>query len=259
MKSTLTLGSFRTRTALLCATAFALGLFTAAAPVARADDDPLAKVDEAINRWNSLDYHYGISTKDGDDKESKLKLRMRMRRKDGNNQQFINISEPADMKGTKVLTLSPTEMYIYIPAFKKIRRIASHVTEAGFLGTALSQKDLTLTRYGTFYTATKKSDGEDVMTLLLTAKDETAPYPKLELDVVKARMLPREIRYFNEEGAKIKTERRSAYKCRDNYCAPLIMVMEDHKASKTTTLRLKSDFKVNPELKDSLFSKRSLK
>lgn len=250
MKSTFSTG-------ILLATAFALSLFATGTP-ARADEDPLAKLDEAINRWNSLDYRYNITTKEGD-KESKLKLRMRMRRHDGNNQQFINISAPADMKGTKVLTLSPTEMYIYIPSFKKIRRIASHVTEAGFLGTALSQKDLTLTRYGDYYKAKKKSESDDTMVLELTPKVESAPYPKLEIDVVKKHMLPREIRYFNEEGVKIKTERRSAYKCRDHYCAPMRMVMEDHKASKTTTLRLKNDFKVNPNLKDSLFSKRSLK
>lgn len=259
MRSTPFSGLMRARGVALVIMTLTLAIFATGTPVAKADDDPLVKVDKAINRWKTLDYRYNITTKDADDNATKLKLRVRMRKKDGDNQQFINISAPADMKGTKVLTLSPTEMYIYIPSFKKIRRIASHVTEAGFLGTALSQKDLTLTEYGKYYTAEKSGEGDGTYTLALTAKDDTAPYPKLELDVLKKQHVPREIRYYNAEGTKIKTETRSAYKCKDNYCAPLRMIMTDHKANKRTLLQLKSNFKVNKKIKKGLFSKRSLK
>lgn len=259
MKTTLSNGIARVRAAALVLLPLCLALLATGTSNALADEDPLKKVDAAINNWKTLDYRYNIVTKDGDDNAAKLELRVRMRKEDGENQQFINISAPADMKGTKVLTLSPTEMYIYIPSFKKIRRIASHVTEAGFLGTALSQKDLTLTHYGTYYTAVKKSENDDDVTLALTAKNDSAPYPKLELVVMKKRKVPREIRYFNAEGVKIKTETRSSYKCKDDYCAPLRMVMTDHTANKKTVLQLKSDFKVNKKIKNGLFSKRSLK
>jgi hypothetical protein len=258
MKTMLTPMNLRARRAALAVLTLAFALL-ATGTTAKADDDPLAPVDAAINRWKTLDYRYNILTKDEDGDKSKLKLRVRMRKHDGHNQQFINISAPADMKGTKVLTLSPTEMYIYIPSFKKIRRIASHVTEAGFLGTALSQKDLTLTDYGKYYTATKKSDGNKEFTLKLTAKDDSAPYPSLELDVLKKQKVPTEIRYYNDEGKKIKTEKRSAYKCKKNYCAPLRMMMVDHVNKKKTVLQLKSNFKVNTKIKKGLFSKRSLK
>jgi hypothetical protein len=259
MNMTLSTGLARVRTAALVALTLCLTFLATGTSTAQADEDLLAPIDTAINRWTTLDYKYNIVTKDADDNISKLKLRMRMRRKGGENQQFVNISKPADMKGTKVLTLSPTEMYIYIPSFKKIRRIASHVTEAGFLGTTLSQKDLTLTRYGKYYTAVKKSEDDDNMTLKLTAKDDSAPYPSLELVIMKKRQLPREIRYFNAEGVKIKTEKRSSYKCKNNYCAPMRMTMTDHTANKKTVLQLRSNFKVNKKIKKGLFSKRSLK
>jgi outer membrane lipoprotein-sorting protein len=239
----------------LLAVAVALSFVTIATG-ARAD--ALADVDEAVNRWQTLDYKYTVTTKDADDNKTTLRLRMRMRQHEGSNQQLVHITEPADMKGTKVLTLSPTEMYIYLPQYKKIRRIASHVTEQGFLGTTLSQKDLTLTRYSTYYTGSTKSEDDDTIELSLTAKDETAPYPKLELVVNKKRMLPSKIRYFNEEGKQVKEERRSAYRCSDNYCMPLTMVVHDLVSGKKSTLRL-TKWKVNPTLKDELFSKRSLK
>ena len=58
--------------------------------------------------------------------------------------------------------------------------------------------------------------------------------------------------------AQVKEERRSAYKCADDYCAPQVMVVEDLTSGKTSTLKL-TKWKVNPELKDELFSKRALK
>ena len=34
---------------------------------------------------------------------------------------LTEFTAPADMKGTKVLVLSPTQMYVYLPAFGKVR------------------------------------------------------------------------------------------------------------------------------------------
>ena len=226
------------------------------ARAAHADEATLQKVDDALNRWKTLDYKYKITTKKGGDVSNVLKLRMRMKDAAGVNQQLIEIFGPADMKGTKVLTASPTQMYIYLPAMKKIRRIASHVTEQGFLGTALSQRDMTLTRYGDKYNAKIDSDGAE-LAMTLTAKSGDAPYPKLQMKVDKKIWLPTEIKYFNDGGKVIKTETRSKYECDKDYCNPREMVMTDHTAGVSSKLELKK-FKINPELKDDLFSKRSL-
>lgn len=235
-------------------------LLLALSSSAVADDATLKKVDDMVNQWKTLDYHYKIvTTKEGDaDKKDVLKLRMRMQYTGAYNIQLIEISEPADMKGTKVLTQSPTQMYIYLPAFNKVRRIASHVTEQGFLGTALSQKDMTLTRYGDKYSAKIKSDAGDEMVLALTAKSDDAPYPTIELKVDKTKWLPLGIKYFAEGGKHVKTEIRSDYRCAKGYCAPGAMKVTDHATGVTSILYLK-EHTVNPVLDKSLFSKRQLK
>jgi hypothetical protein len=242
-----------TLTALLALTAF---LFTS---TALADEETLKKIDIAINQWKTLDYRYKIvTTKKGDaEKKDVLKLRMRMKYTGAYNKQLIEIAAPADMKGTKVLTKSPTEMYIYLPAFKKVRRIASHVTEQGFLGTALSQKDMTLTRYGDKYRPTKMTDRGDKVTLELAKTSDEAPYPNIELTVEKERMVPTLIKYYSDGGKLVKTERRSQYRCEKGYCAPGAMKVTDHSTGVTSILYLKK-MHVNPKLKKSLFSKRSL-
>lgn len=238
----------------LCAFLLAL----ASAGSARADNALLKKVDAEINKWKTLDYYYKVVTTKGEEESSVLKLRMRMKYSGEHNKQLIDIDAPADMKGTKVLTISPTEMYIYLPAFKKIRRIASHVTEQGFLGTALSQRDMTLTRYADKYDATEAKEADGKITFTLVAKSDEAPYPKISLTVGKDNLLPTKIKYFDAEGKNLKTETRSEYKCSENYCTPGAMKLEDHTAGVKSILYLK-EYKVNPELDDALFSKRSLK
>lgn len=226
---------------------------------ARADNALLQKIDSELNKWKTLDYSYKIvTTKDGDDDSSVLSLRMRMQYTGSHNKQLIEISEPADMKGTKVLTLAPTEMYIYLPAFKKIRRIASHVTEQGFLGTALSQRDLTLTRYADKYDASQKTEADGKITLTLKGKNDQAPYPKIVLVVDDKKLLPSSIKYFSDDDKHVKTETRTQYRCSKDYCTPGAMKIEDHAAGVKSILYLK-DYTINPKLEDSLFSKRSLK
>jgi outer membrane lipoprotein-sorting protein len=234
------------------ALAVALATFSSGA---RADE--VAKIDEALNRWKTLDCDYHIATKKPGSKPAMLKLRMRMRQRDNHNQQIIDIADPADMKGTKVLILAPTKMYIYLPAYQKIRRIASHVTEQGFLGTALSQRELSLTRYAAYYTGKKLSDDGKIVKVLLTAKNDEAPYPKIELKVEKKRWLPLEIKYFNDKGAHIKSEERSDYKCKGNICTPGVQTVSDLSSKVTSVLQLK-EYKIDANLPDSIFSKRYL-
>src|SRR5690606_27826018 len=215
-----------TRRAMLAASLAATALVLPRS--AEAGDDLLAKVDAATNKWKTLDYHYNIVTQKKGADPTKLVLRMRMKFDGKNNVQLTEISEPADMKGTKVLIMSPTQMYIYLPAMKKIRRIASHVTDQPFLGTALAAEDMSITRFGNYYSAKKGSDDGKLLTLVLTAKSDEAPYPKMEMKVEKARWLPVEIKKFNAAGKLIKSEKREDYSCTDGFCVPKKMTFVNH-------------------------------
>jgi len=231
-----------------------LSLFFAGPAVG--DGNPLAKVDEAVNRWKTLDYRYSITTQKKDGDMSSLQLRMRMKAGE-DNKQMTEIFAPADMKGTKVLIRSPEEMYIYLPAMKKIRRIASHVNNKAFLGTALSADDMSLTRYAQFYDVAKQKDDGDFIYLKLNAKTDKAPYPKLALKVEKKRWLPVAIKMYNDEGKVIKEEKREGYTCKDGFCAPAVMKFKNNATGLLTVLMLTSS-EVNKEMDDGIFTKRYL-
>ncbi len=227
-----------------------------AAMDARADDAEaqLAQVDEALNQAKDqfLDYEM-VDIKDG--KERTLRLEVSIK----GEKRLTAFTAPADLRGTKVLIVSPTQMYIYLPAYKKVRRIASHVTEQGFMGTTYSNDDLALTRYAPLYAAKIVSSDEDKSKLELTKKSgAVAPYARIVMTVEKKRSLPLEMEYFDDAGNKVKTETRSEYTCEGKVCAPEVIAMRDHTDGDHVSKLVRKKWKVNGGLSDRLFTKRNL-
>ena len=81
---------------------------------------------------------------------------------------LFTFTAPADMKGTKALVLSPTQMYVFLPAFGKVRRIASSVSDQGFLGMTFSQDDLASQAYNATYEAKIASESATEYHLVVT-------------------------------------------------------------------------------------------
>jgi outer membrane lipoprotein-sorting protein len=229
----------------------------AAPHAARADaagDAVLAKVDAAMNRAKTLKFDYEIVNKEGADKgEKSLTMKVLLK----GEKRFTEFTS-GDMKGTKVLVLSSTQMWVYLPAFGKVRRIASHTKDAGFLGMTFSQDDMATTAYGPQYTATVLSDDASTTKLALTPKPgQETPYAKIEVTVHKDHMVPSELKYFNAEGKNVKTETRTGYACEGDVCTPGELKMTDNAKGAFTKLTAKSR-EVNKEISDDVFSQRNL-
>ena len=168
---------------------------------------------------------------------------------------------PADLAGTKVLVRARNQMYIWLPAYRKVRRIGSHVTDQGFMGTTYSHAEMSALDYGSAYTATLLSETDDRFILEMTPKEDAAeiPYAKLQIEVDKKVMQPAEIRYFNDKGDKVKTEIRTEYSCDESLaCNAATMRMTDHTRSETWTEFRRKEWTANPGLSDDLFTLRSL-
>jgi hypothetical protein len=218
-------------------------------------DKALAAVDGAIFKAKTQHLVYEGTIKVPEKPDRTLKLAVWMK----NEWRLSEFLAPADVKGTKVLILSPTQMYVYLPAYKKVRRIASHVTDQSFMGMHFTQDDMSITSYAKMFSATISKDDGKLVTLALTAKkDANAPYPKLEMVIEKARSLPTEVRYFNDSGTKLKTETRTNYTCEKEFCSSVEVKMVDHTKGGASTTLVRKEWKVNPDLPDSKFSKRAL-
>jgi outer membrane lipoprotein-sorting protein len=171
---------------------------------------------------------------------------------------FTEFTSPADMKGTKVLIVSQTQMYIYLPSYKKVRRIASHVTNQGFMGTAYSNDDMALNRFGDKYTAKVLGEDGASWNLEMIKKSDEAPYDKIRITVDKKLHQPIKLEFFSAEGKHIKTETRTGFDCTGKVCAPGELQMVDHRSNGHSSKLIRRQWKVNPGLDDRVFSKRNL-
>jgi hypothetical protein len=235
----------------------ALGLSATWSPPASADaagDAVLARTDTAMNKARSLFFEYRIANQEPGKPERTLELRVSVK----GEKRLHEFTGPADMKGTKILILSPTQMYVYLPAFGKVRRIASHTSDQSAFGMTFSQDDLATTSYGGSYQATIASRTATQTKLVLTPKaGKETPHAKIEMLVNNDKSLPAELKYFNAAGVNVKTETRSGYTCEGDVCTPGELKMVDNAKGNWTRLTRVS-VKVNPVLSDEVFSQRSL-
>jgi outer membrane lipoprotein-sorting protein len=172
---------------------------------------------------------------------------------------LIEYTSPGDIKGMKALVVSLDELYVYLPAFRKVRRVAAHAREQSYMGTALSQDDTSISVYDEVYQG--KLVGETrthwkIQSYLRPGKKH--PYPRIDFEISKKYEQPTHIDYYGDKGVKVKSEDRLEYGCQGNICNARRMIVTDHTRNNLRTELIRNTWKVNNGLPDSLFTPRSL-
>ena len=229
-----------------------------AAPPAGADargDKALGEMEQAMNRGKTHYFEYELVNQEPGKAEKKLGLKVFIK----GGKRLAELTAPGDMKGTKLLILSTTEMYVYLPAFGKVRRISSSNTDQGIMGLAFNQNDLATQTYSPSYQAQLASETTTEWKIAATPKaGQTTAYGKIEFTVTRDKKVPTEIKYHNAAGTLVRTETRTSYKCQADVCVPGELKMVDHAKGGHSTKVLSKAWKLNENLSDDLFTKRSL-
>jgi outer membrane lipoprotein-sorting protein len=219
-----------------------------------AGDKVVAAVDASMNRAKTLIFDYDIVNKEAGKDEKNLSMHVQIK----GEKRLTEFLTPADMKGTKVLIVPPSQMWVYLPAYGKVRKIASHTKDQGVQGLTFTQDDMATTSYGPQYTGTITAQSATDYTVVLTPKPGAdTGYSKIEVTVMKDHMVPSQLKYFNADGNNIKTETRTGYSCEGDVCTPGELKMTDNTKGAWTKLIAKSR-KVNAEISDDVFSVRNL-
>ena len=215
----------------------------------------LSQVDKRANAPSDTWFSFKATTQE----PGKAPREMAFEVQNKGEKRMVRFSAPSDMKGTRVLVLSRQQMWVYLPAYRKVRRVASHVKQQGFMGTTYSDEDMSTTQFGGVYSATVTSETDGAIELRLKPKAgaETG-YAHAEMSVRKDIMLPSEIRYFSEDGQHLKTESRTEYDCSESLCTPKVMKMIDHTRGDAWTVLSVNSRKVNQGVSDSTFTVRNL-
>lgn len=215
----------------------------------------LRKVDEVLSAPKDLSalMKINIVNKNGDVKNREVQMYQK-----GGNKRQVKVLSPADQKGIGFLSLPDDVLYVYLPAYKKTRRIAAHIKNQKFVGTDFTYEDLEAKKYSEKWQAeVLKTEGDFYILELIPKSGYVSEYARINLYVRKEDFFPVKSEFFNKKGEMIKkmeiikTEKIKGYIIPQNY------LMQDLRSGNRTEMVME-EVKVDTGLKDDIFTERNL-
>jgi len=182
----------------------------------------------------------------------------------GKDQSLFRILAPLKEKGTSTLK-SGKNIYTYLPKTDSTIRLTGGMMQSSWMGSHFTNDDLVReSRLAEDYTWAISFEGErdgvKVMEITLTAREDAAvAWDKVVLTINTTDKLPLEQRFYDEEGALIRTMRFSDVKDLGGRRLPaqLTMIPADKPTEFTRFVYREAQF--NLDLSDATFSKARLK
>ncbi len=215
----------------------------------------LKGMDDVLNAPKDQNVMLKVILKDKAGKESVREMNMLQM---GMDKRLVKFLSPADQKGIGFLSLPNDEMYLYLPAFKKTRRIATSVKNSKFAGTDFSYEDMEPKRYTGKWNAKLVSEDDKTVIIDITPSAGTVTdYSKITVTVLKENNYPIKFEHMDKTGKLSKVLTRDKIYKEGDYWASHYIKMEDVKTGHTTEMETKS-ISLDSGLTDDVFTERYL-
>jgi len=215
----------------------------------------LDKLDKVANGFDDqeMDIEMTIIDTGGSKKSYNFNIKQK-----GNDRRLVRFRS-GEIKGMATLTEAANRAYVYLPGYKKVRRVAAHNMNQSFAGSDFSNSDMATSCWKCLYDGTVEREDASHYTLTLTPKKGTdTGYARVSMKVSRQSFRQEDTDYFNAAGDLVKTFRVSntrTYSC--GVTQPETIEMADPRSGHKTTLTVK-ELKVNQGFKDSMFTEREL-
>ena len=199
--------------------------------------------------------------------ESVREIRSRTLEVDDDGDKSMTIfDQPRDVKGTALLSFThktgPDDQWLYLPALKRVKRIASDNKSGPFMGSEFAYEDITsqeIDKYTYKFLRDDTLDGLDVFVFERYPVDKKSGYTRQIIWLDQENYKERKIEYYDRKNALLKTLVFADYNLYlDKYYRARDMYMVNHQKGKSTRL-LQSNFDFDVELTGRDFDKNSLK
>ncbi len=175
-----------------------------------------------------------------------------------NGRRLVFFTKPTDDMGIGFLSLPNNEMYMYLPAYSTIKKIASNIKNSSFAGTDFSYEDMEIRDYAKWYDYTVKEENDSIIILALELKEnKISDYKSIILEVNKALSYPQTIKYFNKSNKHIKTLEQSDFITIGDYVYAKKAIMSNVKSNSKTIMSV-DNIDINSDIDDDFFSTRTL-
>jgi len=184
--------------------------------------------------------------------------------KDGD-KTLMTFQHPRDIKGTGLLTFEhiqgDDDQWLYLPALKRVKRIASKNKSGSFVGSEFSYEDLSSNepeKYNYKYLREDSYQGQPVWVVERYPKDPNSGYTKIVTWVNHSNYQTVKQEYFDRKGSPLKIQfNNHIQQYLGKFWRPNEIIMENLQTKKKTVLKFE-DWEFQQDLKESFFTKRSL-
>ena len=175
----------------------------------------------------------------------------------GDDRRLARFIEPANQRGIAMLSLPGGNIYLYLPAYKKVKKIASHVKNNRFAGTDFTYEDMEAKSYAQTYQSSVLRTENDHFVLQLIPEDRTSDYSKLVMWVRKDNFVADKIEFYDRADKLSKRMVCSSIDKIDGYWVTREQEMTDLMRNHRTRMIMR-DIHFDQGLSEDLFTERHL-
>ena len=217
------------------------------------------------NRKSPTDISSDMNMEITNKKGRKRTLKVKSISKDNSEKQILWFLSPADDKGIAYLKIEhknkDDEIRLWLPAFKKIRRISAKKKADSFMGSDLSYEDMTSRQIEDYNFTIIKEDNinnQDCYVMKSEPKKGIkSEYSKHLTWVTKDKYLPVKEESYDNENKLLKAK---SFKYANLNSFDLVSeIFVENMQKKTNTLLKLSNLRVNTNVKDNLFQEKNMK
>jgi outer membrane lipoprotein-sorting protein len=213
------------------------------------------KVDQVINAPADQDFTVKLVLieKNGATKERIMNMKQK-----GSDKRYVKFLSPADQRGIAFLSLPGDLMYIYLPSYAKVRRIASHVKNTSFAGTDFTYEDMEAVKFSQKYNAELLREETDSFVVQLTPKPGVqSDYSKLIMWIRKDIFFPVRVEMYDRGGNLYKLMTRSGIEKANGYWVSKEAEMKNVKTGDSSKM-IFQEIIFDSGLSDSIFTTQYL-
>ncbi len=225
------------------------------------------EADRADRGWGDLAAKLTMTLRNRQGQESRRELRIRTLEVVGDGDKSLTIFDsPRDVAGTAFLSythaLTPDDQWLYLPALKRIKRIASANKSGPFVGSEFAYEDLTsreLARYRYQWLRDEVLDGRDAYVIEESPSYTHSGYTRRIVWLDKTMHQPLKVEFYDRKNSLLKTLLVSDYRqYAAKYWRPGRMLMTNHQLGKSTELTW-TEYQFGLGLSDRDFDQNTLK
>jgi len=192
------------------------------------------------------------------DKAKRVQARTMKMVMKGDSKMMMTFQSPADLRGVTFMSTSTENMWIYLPAQGRVRRISGSSADQGFGGSDFSYRDmanLSFAEESKVETVEETKVGTTAA-WLLTVKDGDGANSRFWVE--QARFLPLRVEKLGADGKATKRIDFSEFENQGESWIPGHVEMQDISRGSRTELKL-DDLDLNTGVKDNLFTEANMK